>query len=207
MKPSKIAIGDSMHEEKHTTHVHKPGHGPGYKGIGDVERRKMMDPDAILPKAGLGPGMTFVDVGCGQGFFAIPAAQIVGKKGRVYGIDIDEEALRVLSHRASESGLDISIIQGNAENTIACEGCADIVFFGISLHDFGEPKKVLENAWRMLKPGGILADLDGKKLPGESPYVKKLGEKEAATLLGEANFSIASIEDISELFYHLLAKK
>ena len=136
-------------------HEHKVGHGQGYKGIDDSDRRKMMDPDVILPKIGLRPGMTLVDVGCGQGFFALPAARIAGPNGQVYGIDIDTEALDLLGHRASEAGMNIRILQGEAEKTIACEGCADIVFFGISLHDFEEPEKVLDNAWRMLKPEGF----------------------------------------------------
>jgi ubiquinone/menaquinone biosynthesis C-methylase UbiE len=169
----------------------------------------MMDPHVILPKIGLRPGMTLVDVGCGQGFFAIPAARIVGAKGHVYGIDIDEEALDLLGRRASDAGLNINILRGEAEKTIACEGCADIVFFGISLHDFGEPEKVLDNARRMLKPGGVLADLDGKKVEseGESSPVKKLSEKEASKLIKEANFDIESVEDISGWLYLILAKK
>lgn len=169
----------------------------------------MMDPDVILPGIGLKPGMTLVDIGCGQGFFALLAARIAGPEGRVYGIDIDEEALDLLGHRASDAGLNIAVLRGDAGKTVACEGCADIVFFGISLHDLTEPEKVLANAWRMLKPGGILADLDGKKVlkQGESPPGKRLSEKEASQLIEEANFNIVSVEDFSDRFYLILAKK
>jgi ubiquinone/menaquinone biosynthesis C-methylase UbiE len=198
-----------MHEYKHGKHEHNEGQGPGYKGISDSDRRKMMDPDIILPKIGLKPGMTMVDVGCGQGYYAITAARIAGPKGRVYGIDIDNEALDLLGRKASDAGLNIKILQSEAERTIACEGCADIVFFGISLHDFEEPEKVLDNAWRMLKPGGILADLDGKKgeTESETSLVKRLGEKEASKLIEEAHFNIESVEDISGWLYLILAKK
>jgi ubiquinone/menaquinone biosynthesis C-methylase UbiE len=198
-----------MHEHKHGSHEHKEGHGQGYKGIDDSDRRKMMDPDVILPKIGLKPGMTLVDIGCGQGFFAIPAARIAGPKGHVYGIDIDEEALDLLCRKAADAGLNIRILRGEAEKTLACEGCADIVFFGISLHDFKEPEKVLENAWRMLKHGGILADLDGKKdeTEGESNHGNRLSEKEASKLIEEANFNIESVEDISGWLYLIIAKK
>ena len=58
----------------------------------------------------------------------------------------------------------ITAVVGGAEETIMCDACADIVFFGICLHDFQDPGKVLENAKRMLKPSGILADLDWKKI-------------------------------------------
>ncbi|WP_424357008.1 class I SAM-dependent methyltransferase [Methanocella sp. MCL-LM] len=198
-----------MHEHKHCGHKHKEGHGPGYKGICDSDRRKMMDPHVILPKIGLKPGMTLVDVGCGQGFFALPAARIAGPEGRVYGIDIDAEALDLLSLKASDAGLNINALRGDAGQTVACEGCADIVFFGISLHDFTEPEKVLDNAWRMLKPGGVLADLDGKNAgkDGGSRPGNRLSEKEASQLIEEANFNIVSVEDFSDRFYLILAKK
>jgi ubiquinone/menaquinone biosynthesis C-methylase UbiE len=196
-----------MDERKHGRHEHKEGHGQGYKGISDGDRRKMMDPDAILPKIGLKPGMTLVDVGCGQGFFALPAARIVGPEGQVIGIDIDREALDVLQQGASDAGLNIQIIEGDAEETFVCEGCADIVFFGINLHDFAEPEKALANAWRMLKPGGILADFDGKKVEGESHHGNRLSEKEASKLIEEADFNIASVEDYSDWLYLIIAKK
>jgi 2-polyprenyl-3-methyl-5-hydroxy-6-metoxy-1,4-benzoquinol methylase len=105
----------NMHEDKHGSHEHKEGRGQGYKGIDEGERRKMMDPNIILPKIGLKPGMTLVDVGCGQGFFAMPAARIAGPKGCVYGIDIDKEALDLLGLKASDTGLNIQILQGEAE--------------------------------------------------------------------------------------------
>lgn len=168
-----------------------------------------MDPDAILSKAGLKPGMTFVDIGCGQGYFALPAARIVGPKGRVYGIDVDEEALKLIDRKASDAGLNIKTITGEAESAVACEGCADIVFFGICLHDFQVLEKVLANAWRMLKPGGRLADLDWKKAPmeGGPPLNIRFSERKASKLIGDARFKVESVEDISGRYYLILSKK
>jgi len=198
-----------MHELKHGKHEHNEGRGPGYKGISDGDRRKMMDPDILLSKIGLKPGMTLMDVGCGQGFFALPAARIAGPEGRVYGIDIDDEAIDLLGRRASDAGLNIILLRGEAEKTVACKGCADIVFLCISLHDFADPEKVLDNAWHMLKPGGVLADLDGKKVgtDGKTHAGKRISEKEASKLLEGANFNVESVEDISDWLYLILAKK
>ena len=53
-----------------------------------------------------------------------------------------------------------SEVLGRAEDTIFCEACADIVFFGMVLHDFSDPVKVLLNTGRMLKATGRLVDLD-----------------------------------------------
>jgi len=198
-----------MHEPKHGRHEYNEGRGQGYKGIGDSDRRKKMDPDVLLPKIGLKPGMTLVDVGCGQGFFTLPAARIAGPEGRVYGIDIDEQALNLLGCNASDASLNILLLRGEAEKTVACKGCADMVFLCISLHDFADPEKVLDNAWHMLKPGGVLADIDGKKVgtDGKTYPGKRISEKEASKLLEGANFNVESVEDISDWLYLILAKK
>lgn len=182
----------------------------GYKSWPDSERSQSHDPLSILTKAGLKPGMTIVDIGCGQGYFAIPAAKLVGKEGRIYGIDIDAEALGVLNGKAAKEGLkNIKTMVSGAENAIACDACADIVFFGICLHDFQDPLKVLENAKRMLKPSGLLADLDWKKLHMEQgpPYDIRFDEAKASRLIENAGFKVRSVEDIGERFYLINSDK
>ena len=50
-------------------------------------------------------GDVLIDLACGFGFFAIPAAKIVGPKGVVCGVDIDQEALEELREKAALAGL------------------------------------------------------------------------------------------------------
>jgi ubiquinone/menaquinone biosynthesis C-methylase UbiE len=59
----------------------------------------------LLKKLGIRPGQTVLDFGCGSGTYAIPAAEIVGKKGRVYARDKDENALNELMQNARRGGL------------------------------------------------------------------------------------------------------
>jgi precorrin-6B methylase 2 len=75
-------------------------------------------------------GSTFIDLGCGEGFFAIPAAKIVGDKGKVYALDVNEQAIGALQKKADEQGLtNLSTRVGAAEEVVFCESCADFVFF------------------------------------------------------------------------------
>ena len=71
----------------------------------DPERTKWQNPKSILKDLGLEAGNTFIDMGCGQGFFALPAAEIVGPNGKVYAIDTNREAVRILKRKAKERGL------------------------------------------------------------------------------------------------------
>jgi ubiquinone/menaquinone biosynthesis C-methylase UbiE len=82
-------------------------------------------------------GQTFVDVGCGEGYLAIPAARLVGKTGKVFGIDTNAEVIRRLKLRAAAENLtNLDLAIWKAEEWVACEGCADIVLFGTVLHGF-----------------------------------------------------------------------
>ncbi len=173
------------------------------------ERRKWQSPERILAEIGLKSGSTFIDVGCGEGFFAIPAAKIVGNKGKVYALDIDEQAIGALQKKAEEEGLTNLLTRvGTAEEAVFCESCADVVFFGIVLHDFQAISKVLENAKRMLKPGGLLVDLDWKKEPMQfgPPLSIRFSETQAAGLLEKAGFEVEEAKESGIYHYMILAR-
>lgn len=176
----------------------------------EAQRRQWQNPEAILEKIGLKPGHTFMDVGCGAGFFMIPAARIVGAKGQVYGLDSQCRAIDELRQKAANEGLtNIEAKEGTAEETLINYPPADIVFLANTLHDFRDPARVLENAHRLLKPGGKLANLDWKKIKmslGPS-YVKRFDETTAAHLIKSAGFHIESIDDSGPYHYLIIARR
>jgi ubiquinone/menaquinone biosynthesis C-methylase UbiE len=174
----------------------------------ETERRKWQNPEALLAVIGLKAGLTFIDVGCGEGFFAIPAAKIVGRKGRVYALDLDEDAITELKKKTAREGLkNLDAVVGGAEDTVFCKACADIVFFGIVLHDFSMPAKVLGNAKTMLKPAGRLVDLDWKKeLTGFGPPLEiRFSEEQASNLIREAGFKVEQAERAGPFHYIIIA--
>jgi ubiquinone/menaquinone biosynthesis C-methylase UbiE len=175
----------------------------------DENRRKWQDPEAILDRIGLGPGMVFVDLGCGEGYFSLPAARIVGANGRVYALDINPESIGHLEAAAEKEGLDnITAIAGEGESAVFCEECADIVFFGIVLHDFADPAMVLRNARRMIKQTGRLINLDWKKEQTAlgPPVEIRFDEDTASRLISEAGFMIEDITDVGQYHYLVTAK-
>ncbi len=174
----------------------------------DPERRKWQNPEEILVSVGLKPGMVFVDPGCGDGFFALPAARIVGPAGKVFAVDIDAEAIDRLKKRAGEEGLTwLSAENKSAEETVACEGCADIVFFGIDLHDFADPATVIRNAKRMIRTTGRLVDLDWKNQPTPMgpPLAKRFSIEKARGMIEEGGFFVRSFTGIGPYHYMIIA--
>ena len=175
----------------------------------ELERRRWQNPEAILASIELESGFTFIDVGCGTGFFALPAAKIVGSKGKVYGIDIDADAIQRLKERALKEGLkNLNLWVGEAEESILCCACADIVFFGIVLHDFRDPVKVLMNAKEMLKPTGRLIDLDWKResMHLGPPLKIRFSKEKAARLIEQAGFKTEAIKKSGSYHYLIVAK-
>ncbi len=172
----------------------------------DNERRRWQDPEAILSDIGLKAGLIFTDIGCGSGFFALPAARIVGKTGKVYGLDISVRAITSLKEHAAKEGLNnLCLTVGRAEESVICDQCSDIVFFGIVLHDFQDPAKVLINARKMIKPTGKLVNLDWKKeSKGLGPPLRiRFSEKTAARLIEAAGFTVEIIKD-NGLYHYLI---
>lgn len=173
------------------------------------ERRRWQNPEAILTDIGLERGLTFMDIGCGDGFFALPAAKLVGEEGRVYGLDIDKEAIGRLKEKASRKGFgNLRLKVGAAEETVFCEACADVVFFGIVLHDFSDASRVLLNAKRMLRQMGRLVDLDWKNESMElgPPLRMRFGEEQAVSLIEAAGFKVETVKEAGPYHYLIIAR-
>lgn len=154
--------------------------------------------------------MIFADIGSGEGFFSLLAAEIVGPHGKVYSVDTDDEAISRLKHKAANLNLfNIEAIVDQAENTIFCKACVDVVFYSMVLHDFEDPVKVLQNAREMLKPSGILVDLDWKKMQMTfgPPEQIRYSEEKASDLIKHAGLTIASVSNVGPYHYVVTATK
>jgi len=127
----------------------------------EAQRRQWQNPDRIVEKIGVKAGDVFIDLACGSGFFAIPAARIIGSKGVVCGVDIDSEALEELHVQAAQAGLNnIRFRFAAAEKVALCERCADMVFVGIALHEQRPAQGIAEcsrrsEVWRQTRQLGL----------------------------------------------------
>ena len=174
--------------------------------VDEVERKKWQNPEEILTAIGIKPGITFMDIGCGNGYFTLPAARMIGPGGHVYGLDTNDKAVEEIRTKAAKNDLNnITLQAGRAEDILFCDSCADIVFFGIVLHDFQDAGRVLKNARRMLKPDGHLVNLDWKKVDMEfgPPFAARFDESTAAHLIESAGFKIDSIKK-SGIYHYVI---
>ena len=126
-----------------------------------------MDPNDLFEKLGLHIGMHVADFGSGKtGNFVFPAAKIVGSTGSVYAIDIIKEALLGLTKRAAlDQFTNIHTVWADLErpNAVAIPPrTLHAVFLINFLSAVKQRDTVLDEAHRLLKPGGSILIVDWK---------------------------------------------
>jgi ubiquinone/menaquinone biosynthesis C-methylase UbiE len=116
------------------------------------------DPYKVLDAAGLRPGQKVLEVGCGPGFFTVPAATIVGETGGLYTLDISPLAIDKVQQKINKAGAtNVTPILADAARTGLPDQSLDLIFvFGFS-HYGRHMDGILAELHRLLKPGGILA--------------------------------------------------
>ena len=103
-------------------------------------------------------GSTVLDVGCGSGASAIPAASIVAPAGRVIGVDLAERLLDLARDKAKQQNLrNVEFRHGDMEALGFPDGTFDAVISVFSVFFVPDMKKQVAELWRMVRPGGQLA--------------------------------------------------
>lgn len=118
--------------------------------------------EQILIRAGLGPGMRVLDLGCGVGDVSLLAAKLVGPTGSVVGIDQSIEALSLAERRAHLAGFDsLRFEQKNIGDISAAEDFNAVIGRFILLH-LNAPETTLRHLRRVLNPDCLLvfAEMD-----------------------------------------------
>jgi len=118
--------------------------------------------EKTLELAGLKPGESVLDVGCGTGSLAIAARRQVGPRGKVYGIDASPEMIARAHKKANKSSADVTFENALAERMPFPNATFDVVFITTVLHHLPDKarRQCLHEVRRVLKPAGRLLAVD-----------------------------------------------
>ncbi|OGI00770.1 MAG: hypothetical protein A2Y25_06190 [Candidatus Melainabacteria bacterium GWF2_37_15] len=156
----------------------------------DTPLRHLMTPVSKVLKPYLKKGMTFVDLGCGMGFFSIQGAKIVGNSGKVIAVDIQPKMLQVLEKRAEKAGVNHIIQTHFAEPTdIRLEAKADFALAMWMLHEVPDIKRFLEQVKSVLNPGSYFLVVE------PIPHVSNKMIKEEIDLAKQSGFEFIGYKD------------
>jgi demethylmenaquinone methyltransferase/2-methoxy-6-polyprenyl-1,4-benzoquinol methylase len=122
-------------------------------------RYRFFDPVTILEGAGIRSGQEVLEIGCGTGFFTIPAAELVGDEGRVYAMDPHPLAIEEVTRRIQDAGLtNVKLIKADATEAGLASGCIDLVLlFGVIPSPAIPLDRLLREIHRLLRVEGALA--------------------------------------------------
>jgi ubiquinone/menaquinone biosynthesis C-methylase UbiE len=132
-------------------------------------------------RAGIKPGATVADVGCGPGAITLLLGQHVQPGGSVVGIDTDPSALAVARQLAVDSG-HVHFGEGDAADTGLTPGTFDVVMLRHVLgHNGGREPQIVRHLRSLLRPGGTLylvdADLTGVRVNPPDPAVRDIWQR------------------------------
>lgn len=129
------------------------------------------DPRRVLGMVGIQPGMTVLDLCCGDGYFTAPLSGLVD--GRVYGIDLDPGLLERARREIELAGVpSVQLIQGGAFDLAELvPEQVDYVLIANTFHGVPEPTALSELVHSALKDGGLFAIINWYPKPREQTSV------------------------------------
>jgi ubiquinone/menaquinone biosynthesis C-methylase UbiE len=106
----------------------------------------------------LPPAANVLDVGCGSGASALPAAQVVGRNGSVLGVDLAGRMLDLAREKAKAFGLsNVEFRCADMTSLGYSDGRFDAVVSVFSIFFVPDMEGLVHELWRMVRPGGKLA--------------------------------------------------
>ena len=182
----------------------------------DEKQKAGIPAEALLASLGCGnptalatlnEGETVLDLGAGGGIDVLLSAKRVGPAGKAYGLDMTDEMLSLAMENKRRAGAEnVEFLKGDIEKIPLPDASVDVIISNCVINLAGDKRKVLQEAFRVLKPGGRFAVSD-IVVRGEVPdevranmelwlgcVAGALEEQQFKSLLREAGFAKPSIE-------------
>jgi len=154
---------------------------------------RFINPSEVVAQTGLMMGQTVADLGCGNGFYVLPAAQMIGNTGTVYAVDVMEQKLAATVSIANQFGYkNVRVIQADLAKPlfeIPANSC-DLVIVGNILHEISTQDQLIKSIYRILKSPGRVVVVEWKRTatPFGPPLERRMDQQKIEILLMQSGF-------------------
>src|SRR4029079_9765848 len=135
--------------------------------------------------AELKPGEVVLDLGSGGGIDGLLSAKRVSPGGKAYGLDMTDEMLALARENQKNAGVgNVEFLKGEIENIPLPDASVDVVISNCVINLSADKRKVLAEAFRVLRPGGRFAVSDVVTRAPLPPSVRHHAEAWAGCVAG-----------------------
>ncbi len=191
--------------------MEKNGKKPTGAGKNSID---LIDSDIFFQELDLQKGISFLDVASGKGAYSLAVLDIIGPQGSVFAVDLWAEGIEMLKAAAQERGAkNITAVVSDVGRRIPVQDRSiDVCLIATALHDFVEDRidqGVLTEIARVVKPTGILAVMEFKKIDGPPgpPIHIRLSPAEVTDRLDPYGFEKERSVDVGPYNYLIMLKK
>jgi len=171
------------------------------------------NPSKNVHRIGLREGMRVADFGSGSGVYTLALAELVGPSGEVYAVDVQKDLLTRVQNNAIHAGYDtVHTVWGDIDSKGSVgirDELLDAVLISNTLFQTEYKNIAIQQAWRVLKQGGLLAIIDWtESYGGIGPQQNDIiGQAEAVIIASDNGFSLKHEFDAGAHHYGLIFQK
>lgn len=124
-------------------------------------RAENLQVDRVMDVLKISEGKSVADIGAGSGWFTVRAAQRVGARGKVFAVEISEDAIKHINERKQKEKLpNIETVLGKEDNPLLPKNKVDAVLILKTYHEIAQPVRLMKNLLPSLRKNALVGIID-----------------------------------------------
>jgi len=161
---NQIIASPSPTPQTQNDNINRPTSEP-YKGdlsiFEDAKRGENLQIERVMDILKISEGKSVADIGAGSGWFTVRAAKRTGNNGKVFAVEISEDALKYINERKTKENLpNIETVLGAEDDPKLPKNSVDAALILKTYHEISQPVKVLKNLLPALKENALVGIID-----------------------------------------------